>query len=938
VQKGETMKTCRRFICLIAIITIGLGFTWGISRHVSATNAPQALPFVQNWSNAGLITTNNDWSGVPGIIGYRGNDLSTIIGADLRTVVADGGGTTVGVVANQASPDISAAFGSGGVLEFDGIGNRTIALLPSANADVPHIVLSLDTTGKSNIHLSFKTRDLNTYVGSGNQQINTQFRVGGSGDYANVAGGYVADASGPGIGVVNSVNVTLPPSVNDQSLVEVRIMSINSAAVNVIAIDDINVFGTPLSAPQTLPFHQDWTDTGLITVDNDWSGVPGIIGFQGSGLVPPAGDLRGLVADGSGTPVNVFANKVDTGIILGGAIWEFDGIANPTIAVQGGPVASSPHIVISLNTTGMSNIQLSYNARDLGSPGVTLTEINTQVRIGGGGDYTNIEGGYIPNASIPSGQVTPVSVTLPPSAEDQPLVEVRIITTRGAAVLANNPVGIDDIDISATEPQTPPFGESWSDTDLISVDDDWSDVPGIVGYRGDDLSTVIDADLRTIVADGSDTPVDVNANESDPDTFAEGGVTEFDGIVDPMIALKGSETADVPHIVLSLDTTGLSNVQVKYDAKNLSGGEAAANSQINTQFRTAGSLRPERGLVATGDYTNLEGGYIADASGPDLVTPVVVTLPPEANDQALVEVRIMTINASGDDVYIGIDNIEVTGTAIPTAGTVAASVPSDLSGLPGSTLTVPVNVSDVSGLGVIAYDFTVNYDPAVMTPSDVNFDSDGTLSEDFTITTNPSAPGTLTVSGFGTSPLIGPGALLNLKFDLVGDAPSCSSVGFSSFEFNEGDPGAQTTEGQVCVISGAISGRIAYGTAAADTPVKDVLLTATGDPVVTVPSNSDGTYALTGLGGGPYVVTPEKTDDVNGITAFDAALVAQKVVGIITFTPNQSLSADVSGNGTITSFDAAQIAQYVVEIPNSSVADTWIFTPESRNYPSTTTP
>jgi uncharacterized protein len=185
------MKRFRRFFCLTAIITIGLGCIWGISRHVSATNAPQTLPFQQNWSNASLVTVNNDWSGVPGIIGYRGNDLSTIIGADLRTVVADGSGTAVGVAANIGiSPDYAAeVLGLNGVLEFDHLGDRTIALRPAGDSDVPHIVLSLDTTGKSNIHLSFKTRDLNTYVGAGNQQINTQFRVGGSGDYGNVAGG-----------------------------------------------------------------------------------------------------------------------------------------------------------------------------------------------------------------------------------------------------------------------------------------------------------------------------------------------------------------------------------------------------------------------------------------------------------------------------------------------------------------------------------------------------------------------------------------------------------------------------------------------------------------------------------------------------------------------------------------------------------------------------
>ena len=942
------MKTFRRVVCLVAIISIGFGFLSGIPARVRATNAPQTLPFQQNWSNASMIAVNNDWSGVPGIIGYRGNDLNTTIGADLRTVLADGSATAVGVVANQTSPDLSAAFGANGVLEFDGVGNRTIAVRPSVDSDVPHIVVSLDTTGKSNIQLSYITRDLNTYVGTGNQQINTQFRIGGSGDYANVAGGYTADASGPGTGMVNSVNVTLPPSANDQPLVEVRIMSINASAVNVIGIDDISVTGTPTNAAQTLPFHQDWSTTTLITGDDDWSEVPGIVGYRGDGLSTNA-DPRTILADGSGTPVDVLANCFNPSLFFGvRAVFEFDAIADPTIGLSGGsPVFNGdvPHIVIALNTSGMTNVHLSFNARDLDASDAAVQQINTQVRIGGVGDYANVEGGYIPDASgSGSTLVTPVSVYLPPSADDQALVEIRIMTVN--EVGGDEIIGIDDIHVSGTDAQTPPFDESWSDPSLISVDDDWSDVPGIVGYRGDDLSTIPDEDLRTIVADGSDTPVDVNANESDPDTLVEGGVIEFDGLPDPTIALKGTETADVPHIVLALDTSGLSNVQVSYNANCLSGSSGLASActtsgpttsqQVNTQGRLG--LTANRSSGETGDYMNLAGGYIADASGPDMVTPVSLTLPAWADDQPFVEVRIMTLNASGDDAYIGIDDIEVTGTVIPAPGTVGVSIPTDLAGINGSTLTVPINVDNVSGMGILSYDFTVTFDPSVMSPNTVNFDVGGTLSNGYTITTNPSSPGILVVSGFGTSALTGSGALLNLRFDLVGDAPACSPVSFSSFQFNEGDPPAQATGGEVCVIAGTISGQITYGNAATETGVQDVLVTADGAPMVTDLSDAGGLYEVSGLGAGPYVVTPTKTGDVNGISAFDAALVAQGVVGIITLTPNQTLAADVSNNGTITSFDSAQIAQFVIDIPNTSVAGTWIFSPDSRDYPSTTSP
>src|SRR6185503_2643303 len=45
--------------------------------------------FTQDWSNAGLITTNNDWSGVPYIVGHFGQNITSSTGADPRTLLTD---------------------------------------------------------------------------------------------------------------------------------------------------------------------------------------------------------------------------------------------------------------------------------------------------------------------------------------------------------------------------------------------------------------------------------------------------------------------------------------------------------------------------------------------------------------------------------------------------------------------------------------------------------------------------------------------------------------------------------------------------------------------------------------------------------------------------------------------------------------------------------
>ena len=45
------------------------------------------------------------------------------------------------------------------------------------------------------------------------------------------------------------------------------------------------------TTPQSLPFTQQWTDTSLITLDDTWTNVPGIVAYRGDGAtIPQDGD------------------------------------------------------------------------------------------------------------------------------------------------------------------------------------------------------------------------------------------------------------------------------------------------------------------------------------------------------------------------------------------------------------------------------------------------------------------------------------------------------------------------------------------------------------------------------------------------------------------------------------------------------------------------
>jgi hypothetical protein len=206
---------------------------------------------------------------------------------------------------------------------------------------------------------------------------------------------------------------------------------------------------------------------------------------------------------------------------------------------------------------------------------------------------------------------------------------------------------------AGTAAATLPLLQSWTDRGQITRDDDWSRVSGIVGYRGDGLATEPGTDPRGVSADGSGTPVDVAASLTDPRAVGlAAGVAEFE-LADPVVAIQGSATASAPHLVMALDTRGRSGVAVRLLLRDIDATAHDAVEPVAVQYRVGGA----------GAFAAMPGGYVADAtSGPGAatrVTPVRAELPAAASGQPLVQVRVITTNAVGQDEWVGIDNIEV---------------------------------------------------------------------------------------------------------------------------------------------------------------------------------------------------------------------------------------------------------------------------------------
>ncbi|HEY0429284.1 MAG TPA: carboxypeptidase-like regulatory domain-containing protein [Pyrinomonadaceae bacterium] len=208
-----------------------------------------------------------------------------------------------------------------------------------------------------------------------------------------------------------------------------------------------------------------------------------------------------------------------------------------------------------------------------------------------------------------------------------------------------------------------PLNENWTNTARINTDDDWTQVVAIEGFSGDGLAPVPGTDPRTILTDSPGNPLDVKANQTNPATSTVDGVAEFE-IANPTIALKGSDTATAPNIVIHLNTTiGCvgKGVIVNFKVRDIDDSANDAVSPVATQFRVGGS----------GNYRNITSAFIPDATtGPSQatrVTSISATLPVSSSNQPMLDFRIITTNAVGPDEWIGIDDINIDCTHPTTA-------------------------------------------------------------------------------------------------------------------------------------------------------------------------------------------------------------------------------------------------------------------------------
>lgn len=161
-------------------------------------------------------------------------------------------------------------------------------------------------------------------------------------------------------------------------------------------------------------------------------------------------------------------------------------------------------------------------------------------------------------------------------------------------------------------------------------------------------------------------------------------------------------------------------------------------------------------------------------------------------------------------------------TGANAAADIQVSLPASATASNGSTVTVPITISQIpAGQPIESFDFSVFYNPAILQPTVTPGSSAGTLSANCSVLSFSPVSGRVIVSGACAQAVTsGSGVLYNLTFTVIGAANQTSSLSFTNpatnvntFQFNNGTPTAATANGSFTVLgttaaSVSLSGRV----------------------------------------------------------------------------------------------------------------------------------
>ncbi len=121
-------------------------------------------------------------------------------------------------------------------------------------------------------------------------------------------------------------------------------------------------------------------------------------------------------------------------------------------------------------------------------------------------------------------------------------------------------------------------------------------------------------------------------------------------------------------------------------------------------------------------------------------------------------------------------------TPCAAAADLLVGAPDDATALPGTSVSVPVMLSNDAGQGILSADITLGYNKSVLLATSV---SQGTLT-DFALSSNLLLPGTVALTATSGAPVTMPGSIAVISFDVVGPLSAGSPLDIVTATVNGG--------------------------------------------------------------------------------------------------------------------------------------------------------
>jgi hypothetical protein len=341
-------------------------------------------------------------------------------------------------------------------------------------------------------------------------------------------------------------------------------------------------------------------------------------------------------------------------------------------------------------------------------------------------------------------------------------------------------------------------------------------------------------------------------------------------------------------------------------------------------------VTPNRGPASGGTFVTIAGSNFktnatvsfggVPASSVTVVSANQITCTTAAHFPAAVDVLVTNPDTQSGTLLLGYTyRSEVASLSLPNTG-----------GPRYGIVQVPINAANVQGLA--AASLTVTFDPTVLRGVTAH---SGSLTPGWYLVpaTNTAGQIRLSMASPGSTSTSS-GVLAYVDFEVLGSPGATCPLALTSVSLNDGAIQTQTASGSFAVnIGNDISGTVSFWNGSAVVP--GVLCTLEGDRVYTGTSASNGLFTVAGAEAGSYTLTPSKSDNTGGISAYDASLVLQHDAGLITLGGGAATAADVNKSGQITAFDAFYILQKAVDLialPFPGAGQVWMFDPTNRSY------